>query len=367
MTENKLELHDNKVIELVAKVVLVALITYGSYLILKPFIGIVVWAIIIAITVNPIITIMENRIGWSRTKSSVIFTIAIIALILIPSIGLGAALSDTVQSFITQFKAGTLHLPAPSEKVASWPFVGAKIYPLWHEASLNLNTFILAHKEDLLPYVKSISSIIGSGIIAILSFIASMAIAAVFTSTSEAGAVFSNTLAQRLAGERGVEWVRLSVMTVRSVVQGVIGIALIQATVAYIGFVLFGIPLAVVLAFIIMLIAIAQLPALLVLIFPMIYMFSTASTGEAIGFSIFAIILGLSDNVLKPLLLGRGVDAPMLVILLGAIGGMIMWGILGLFIGSVLLAVTYKLFTAWLIHEAQEMKIPTEELSKLEV
>ncbi len=182
-----------------------------------------------------------------------------------------------------------------------------------------------------------------------------MAIAAFLTSMSEATTAFTNTLARKIAGDRGIEWARLCVMTVRSVVQGVIGIALIQATVAYIGFVLFGIPLAVVFAFLILLIAIAQLPALLVLIFPMIYMFSTASTRKAVGFSVFAIILGLSDNVLKPLL-GRGVDAPMLVILLGAIGGMLVWGILGLFIGSVLLAVAYKLFLAWFHFEAKSVE-----------
>lgn len=97
---------------------------------------------------------------------------------------------------------------------------------------------------------------------------------------------------------------------------------------------------------------------------PVIYMFSTASTPEAIGFLIFSIILGLSDNVLKPLLLGRGVDAPMLVVLLGAIGGMIIWGILGLFIGSVLLAVAYKLFIEWINSEAQELGISAEEIAR---
>ena len=363
--ENKTTSQETQVIELIAKIVLIALITYGAYLILKPFIGVVVWAIIIAITINPVITFMENRLGWSRTKASVIFTLAIITLILIPSIGLGAALSDTIGSLIVQFKAGTLSIPAPSEKVATWPIIGKYIYPIWHEASTNLSALLLSHKEDLLPYVKSISGMIGSGIIAILAFSASMVIAAVFTSMSEAHTVFSNTLAKRLAGERGVEWVHLCVMTVRSVVQGVIGIALIQAFFAYIGLLLFGIPLAVVLAFLVMLVAIAQIPTMVILIFPIIYMFSTASMGTAIGFAIFSIILGLSDNVLKPLLLGRGVDAPMLVILLGAIGGMIMWGILGLFIGSVLLAVTYKLFMAWLMSEAKEMNIPSEEIAKL--
>lgn len=357
MVENKSVLQESYVIELVVKIALISFILYGAFLILKPFIGIVIWATIIAITINPIITMMETKLRWSRTKASVVFSVAVIGLILIPSIGLAAALSDTIGSLIAQFKAGTLHIPAPDIKIATWPIIGKHIYPIWHEASMNLNNFILMHKEEILPYAKSIAGIIGSGIVAVLSFIASMTIAAVFTSMSEANTLFSNTLAKRIAGDRGVEWIRLSVMTVRSVVQGVIGIALIQATIGYIGFVLFGIPLPIVLAFSIMLVAIAQLPTLIVLLIPMIYMFSTASSGAAIGFTVFSMILGLSDNVLKPLLLGRGVDAPMLVILLGAIGGMVIWGILGLFIGSVLLAVAYKLFMGWLMDQNEESEI----------
>jgi predicted PurR-regulated permease PerM len=363
--ESKMLPKESHIFELLAKIALVSLIVYGSYLIIKPFIGIVVWAIIIAITINPVITMMEKRLVCSRTKASVLFTLGVIALILIPSIGLGIAFSDTITSLITQFKAGTLHIPAPNPKVATWPIIGAKIYPVWSEASANLTAFIVHHKAELFPYVKSAAGMLGSGLITVLLFIASMVIAAVFTSMSETNTTFVNTLARKIAGEQGVEWAHLCVMTVRSVVQGVIGIALIQATVAYIGFVLFGIPLAIVFAFLILLIAIAQLPALLVLVFPMIYMFSTASTSEAIGFAIFAIILSLSDNVLKPLLLGRGVDAPMLVILLGAIGGMLVWGILGLFIGSVLLAVAYKLFMAWLKNEAREMGATDEEIAAL--
>jgi predicted PurR-regulated permease PerM len=364
MLQEKQLYDENHIFEMVAKLVLLALIIYGSYLILKPFLGIVVWAIIIAITINPLITMMTNSLGWSRTKASVVFSIGVIALILIPSIGLSIVFSDTISNFITQFKAGTLHIPAPNPKVATWPMIGNKIYPVWLEASTNLNAFIIHHKAELFPYIKSVASALGGGLVTILMFIASMVIAAVFTSTSEANTAFSTTLARKIAGEQGPQWLHLSVMTVRSVVQGVIGIALIQATLAYVGCILFGIPLAVVIAFLILLVAIAQLPALLVLIFPMIYMFSTASTGAAIGFAVFAIILGLSDNVLKPLLLGRGVDAPILVILLGAIG-MLVWGILGLFIGSVLLAVAYKLFLAWLQNEAREMGASEEDLAKL--
>lgn len=363
MREIKTGLEDSHVIELVARIVLIGLLVYGSYLILQPFIGIIIWSIIIAVAINPLITIGEKRLGWSRTKVSVYFTVAVVALILVPAIGLAATLSDTVQSTLVGLKAGTLSVPPPSQKVATWPLVGKYIYPLWHEASLNLNAFVVAHKAEIMPYIKSILAIIGSSLLTVFTFIASIIIAAFLTATSNECTTFTHTLATRIAGSRGIAWANLSTMTIRSVVNGVIGIALIQATIGYIGFVLFGIPLAALLAFLILLIAIAQLPALLVLIFPVIYMFSHAPTPEAIGFLIFSIVLGLSDNVLKPLLLGRGVDAPMLVILLGAIGGMIIWGILGLFIGSVLLAVAYKLFTEWVHSEAQELGINAEKIA----
>lgn len=353
---------EDRIIETVAKIVLVGMLIYSSYLILKPFIGIVVWAIIIAVTMNPLITTGEKYFGWSRTKVSTYFTIIIIALILIPAIGLALSFSDTLQTLIAGYKAGTLTIPPPNPKVETWPIIGKYIYPIWNDASVNLSVFLISHKTEIMPIAKTVLSTIGNGVVTVLMFIASMAIAAVFTSTSHACAAFTQTVASRLAGDRGIEWMNLSTMTIRSVVQGVIGIALIQATAAYVLFVIFGIPMAIVFAFLIMLVAIAQIPTMIILIFPIIYMFSTGSTTEAVAFLIFANLVGLSDNILKPLLLGRGVDAPMLVILLGAIGGMIIWGILGLFIGSVLLTVAYKLFLAWVYAEAKEKGIATEEI-----
>lgn len=367
MFKNTQKLQDNHILETLAKILIVGLILYGSFLIIQPFLGIILWAIIIAVTINPIITLGENTLKISRTKVSIYFTLSIFVLLLLPTIGLGISLASTIQSLLTEFKAGVLHIPLPNAKVASWPFIGERLFSLWSEASSNLNKFAIAHKDDVSLYIKPILSSIGGGIMSVVAFMASMAIAAVFTSMSESSTALMHTIARRLAGKQGIEWVKLSTMTIRSVVQGVIGIALIQSIVGYIGCVLFGIPFPIVWAILIMLIAIAQLPTLIVLIFPIIYMFSTATTMMAIGFTIFSILLGFSDNVLKPLLLGRGVDAPMLVILLGAIGGLMTWGILGLFIGSVLLAVAYKLFMAWLTHEAEEMGMSTEEIAKLEI
>lgn len=265
MNNYETQFNDRHIIELVAKIVLIGLLVYGSYLILKPFIGIIIWSIIIAVAINPLITLGEKRLGWSRTKVSIYFTVAITALILIPAVGLAVSLSDTVQSTLASLKAGTLSIPHPNEKVATWPLIGKYIYPLWQEASVNLNVFLFDHKAQIMPYVKSALVILGSGLVTILTFLASIIIAAFLTSTSHACTAFTQTLATRIAGDRGIEWANLSTMTIRSVVQGVIGIAIIQATIGYIGFVLFGIPLAVVLAFLILLIAIAQLPSMIVL------------------------------------------------------------------------------------------------------
>jgi len=366
MSDNSQVFQDKNIFETAIKLSLLALIGYFTFLILKPFIGIVVWAIIIAVTINPLITLGENRLKMSRTKVSVYFTIMVIVLILLPAIGMAVSLSDILQTLFEQLKAGTIALPEPNKKVAAWPFIGPKIFAAWTEASHNLQGFLLSHKEEAVSIAKTSLSAIGSGIVAVIAFMIAMAIAAVFTSTAHDSNIFVNTLARRLAGKKGVEWAYLSTMTIRSVVHGVIGIALIQATVGYIGFVLFHIPLPILWAFLILLIAIAQLPAIIVLILPLIYVFSTADTTTAIGFTIFSIVLGLSDNVLKPLLLGRGVDAPMLVVLIGAIGGLLIWGLLGLFIGAVLLAVAYKLFMAWLMSEANDMEISSEDICKLE-
>ena len=176
-----------------------------------------------------------------------------------------------------------------------------------------------------------------------------MLIASVFLVSADSASASMQRLARRLSGDEGEALLTMSVNTVRSVAVGVIGIAFIQAMLAGIGMMFAGVPAAGLLALIVLVLGIAQLPPLLVLLPVMIYLFSGDSTTVAIVFAVWGILVSFSDVVLKPLLLGRGVDAPMIVILLGAIGGMITSGIVGLFIGAVILAIGYKLFQAWVL------------------
>jgi predicted PurR-regulated permease PerM len=245
-------------------------------------------------------------------------------------------------------KEGNVTVPPPTENVKEWPVIGEKSYALWDAASHNLRETLEPFKEDIKKMAKSVFSALGSGLGMILMFVGSFIISAAFLIGRDKGVKFFNNFLRRIVGDRGEEWALLTTLTIRSVVTGVIGVAVIQAVFALIGLLLMGVPLAVVWAFIIMFLTIIQVPALIVIGPVIAYVFSQGSGTAEIVFAVYMLIVGASDGVLKPILMGRGVDIPMLIILIGAIGGMILMGMIGLFVGAVIFALAYKLFELWM-------------------
>ena len=351
-------------IEIAVKVLLLGVMIYWAFMILKPFIILVIWAIIIAVALAPFIDKMDKRVPWSRSK--IIWTLVLTAILalVVPTYFLADSMISSSQDVAHQLREGTLVVPAPSDKVAEWPLVGKKAYALWSEASTNLESTLQHYQPQLKEYAGKIASTIGGALGAVLQFVVALIIAAVFLSNSEGSVKVYQAIARRLVGEKGVEWAQLSAMTVRSVVQGILGIALIQSGLALVGLVAIGVPFAPFWAFVVLFLAIIQLPPILILGPIAAYVFSYAETTPAVIFTIYAVVVSMSDAFLKPLLLGRGVDIPMLVILLGAIGGMIMSGIIGLFVGAVVLALSYKLFVTWLEAEVQEELAAVQEETK---
>lgn len=341
-------------IEIAIKLGLLLLVLYISFLIAKPFIGIVVWGIIIAVAISPLINGLEKRLG-NRKKVIIGFTIAVIAALLVPTYMLSDTVIEESKTLAHTMKEGHLMVPPPTEKVKEWPLIGEKVYTFWDDASHNLKATLEPFKDDIKKMAGSIFSALGSGLGTIFMFIGSFIIAAVFLIGRDDAVKFYNNLLRRVVGDKGDEWGVLTTLTIRSVVTGVIGVAVIQAFFALIGLVLMGVPFAVVLALGIMFLTIIQVPALLIIGPVIAYVFSQGSGTAEIIFTIYMLIVGASDGVLKPLLMGRGVDIPMLVILIGAIGGMILMGMIGLFIGAVIFALAYKLFGLW-IAEVEEAK-----------
>jgi predicted PurR-regulated permease PerM len=334
-------------IDIAIKLGLMTIVLYIAYLIAQPFIAIVVWGIIIAVALNPSVSKLENFYD-NRKVIVVSLTIIIISLLVVPTYMLSDKLYETSSEIIVSFKDGNLTIPPPTSEVKEWPIIGERAYSFWESASQNIQHTLAPFNNEIKKLTGTAFGILKSGMATIFMFIGSMIIAAFFLMSSESAVKFYHKLSSRLLGDRGPEWANLSALTIRSVVTGVIGVAVIQATLALLGMAVMKIPFAIVWAILVMFLTIVQIPASLV-IFPVIaYVFSHGTGTPQMVFAIYMVIVSISDGVLKPVLMGRGVDIPMLVILIGAIGGMILMGMIGLFIGAVIFALAYKLFTVWI-------------------
>lgn len=347
-------------IEIAIRLVLLFLVLAWCLQILSPFISIVAWAAIIAVAVfKPFLKLVAKLGG--RKKLAVFLTAVIgLAIIVLPMVSLSTSVVHGATTVGTEIVNGELKLPLPPDYIQNWPLIGEKTYEIWLQASQNLGELLRHYPHQLSvagKYLLNMAAGVGAGV---LAFIVSILIAAAFLFHAETAAASMHKLACRLSPQQGENLLGMAVSTIRSVAVGVIGIAFIQALLGGIGMLLAGVPAAGLLAIIILVLAIAQLPPILVLGPVAIYVFSGDSNVVAVIFLIWSILVSSADMVLKPLLLGRGVEVPMLVILLGAIGGMLTSGIVGLFIGAIVLALGYELLRAWLNYGVLPADVPAE-------
>ncbi|ABF08590.1 putative PurR-regulated permease PerM [Cupriavidus metallidurans] len=337
---------------------LILLLAISCFEIFKPFISLMAWSVILAITLYPLQTYLRGKIfdGEGRTATLIVFLV--ICIILVPSCLLGIALIDSVEHALEIARSGNIRIPPPSESVAAWPFVGKQLYGFWHLASTDFASLA----EKLAPQIKVVAlALLGTarGVgVGLLIFVAALMIAGIFMAYGELGTRSAIQIASRISGpERGPRLTVLCTATVRAVAQGVVGIAFIQMLLIGVAFVMKGVPGAGLLALAVLLLGIMQLPATLITIPVIIFVIATEGvSGMNIVFAVYVFIAGLADNVLKPMLLGRGVDVPMPVVLIGALGGMVSGGVIGLFVGPVVLAVGYQLFWQW-VEDTQQQAI----------
>lgn len=328
---------------------LVTVLVIACYEVFHPFLSLMLWALILAVTLYPLHNMLKARLGNSDSRAATLIVVLTIALLMVPIYLLGTSLTESVHAAIESVKTGAVHIPPPPDAVAQWPLIGKQLHGFWVQVASDL-TGVLQH---LAPQLKGITlnllgKIAGVGV-GMLVFIAALMIAGIIMAYGQTGHHSAQRIASRIFDpERSDKLVSLCTATIRAVAQGVIGIAFIQMLLIGAGFVFKGVPGAGLLAIAILLLGIMQLPATLITIPVIAFVFFTeGATLGTIVFGIYIFVAGLADNVLKPLLLGRGVDVPMPVVLIGALGGMVTGGIIGLFIGPVLLAVGYKLFWQW--------------------
>ena len=340
--------HDSKaVIETSIRIALIAIMVVVTVRIIMPFLMPVAWGIIIAVAVDPFITRIGDKLGRRKKLASILFAVIIIAALIIPSIFLITSSIESVQEVSDGIRSGTLTIPEPPASVAQWPVVGEKFYVLWQQAHTNLGRVLITYGPQLKDMAMTVLGAAGGTIRDVLMFVIAIAIATVLLITADKGTEFTRKIISRFIGPRGPEHQALATATIRGVMLGVIGVAVIQSILSAIGMVLVGVPAAGLWALLVLVLAVIQLPPIIILGPIAIWVFSFADTLPAVLFLVWALVVAGCDGFLKPVLMGRGVDAPMLVILIGALGGMMTAGIIGLFVGAVIVAVSYTIFMAW--------------------
>ena len=328
---------------------LVAVLAIACYQIFRPFLDLILWSLILAVTLYPLQRRLKGMLGNKEGRTATLIVVIAIGILIVPIYLLGTSMAASVENAVTMVKSGSFHIPPPADSVASWPLVGKRLYGFWLQAATDLTSLM----QKFTPQIKDVGLILlgklaGVGM-GLLMFIVALAIAGIFMAYGQSGHRSAVQAASRIfGGGKGPQVAELCTATIRAVAQGVVGIAFIQMLLVGVAFVLKGIPGAGLLALAVLLFGILQLPVTLITLPVIALVFVTEGASlVTIVFAIFVFIAGLVDNVLKPLLLGRGVDVPMPVVLIGALGGMITNGIIGLFIGPVILAVGYQLFWQW--------------------
>ena len=318
------------------------------YLIVRPFLVPLLWGAIIAIGIFPLHQKLVAGLGGQEKAAAIVITLLLFALVIIPAGLFTDTAVEGLQRLTQRLEAGTLTVPSPPETVAAWPVIGKPLSELWQLASVNIAAALERLEPQLKVYApKLLAAAAGIGL-AVLQSILSIFIAGWLLVHAQEGEKIAQGVFTRLAGEQGEEFTALAAATIRSVVQGVLGVAVIQSLLAGVGLLLIDVPAAGLWVVIVLFLAVVQLSPILILGPIAAYVFSTTATTPAVLFLIWSLLVSASDTFLKPLLLGRGAQVPTLVILLGVIGGMLLAGIIGLFVGAVILALGYKIFQALL-------------------
>jgi predicted PurR-regulated permease PerM len=336
-------------IDTILRIVVLFLLIAWCIGIILPFLETVIWGAIIAVALHPFFAMVKRWVGNRNMLAGVMVTLLMLVILLLPTALLVKSLVEGTQSLAIQFKEQTLVIPPPDPSVAGWPLIGKPIAKIWSLASSSLGSAITTYSEPLSKLGMTILGPLGDVGKGLIMFLVSVIIAGAFLVKAEASADFVRKLVHRVAGERSDEMLPVTRGTIRNVAKGILGVAFIQFLTAGAVFVLANVPFAGLWAFAVLVLAILQLPAGIVILPVTIYLFSVNELLPAILWTIPLVVIGLSDNVLKPLLMGgKHSTVPMLVIFLGAIGGFIFSGLIGLFTGAIVLAVGYNLMMQWI-------------------
>jgi predicted PurR-regulated permease PerM len=344
------EVPRNDLTRVVLNVLFIGGLIAASFWILRPFIGPTIWAIMIVVPSWGAMLWIQKHAGGRRWVAVTAMSLLMLLVLIIPlsaAIGTIVANVDEIADWAQWVRE--FHLPPPPSWLPDIPLVGARAAEFWQEVADNGPEVL---REKVAPYGRNLMSWfvgeIGSFGVLFIQFVLTVIAAAILYAYGEGAAHWALRFGERLGGERGEAAMRLAGQAIRGVARGVVVTAVVQTAVGGIGLVIAGVPFAAILTAIMFLLAVAQIGAALVLIIPTIWLYWSGSPGWGTFLLVVTIIAGTLDNFLRPILIRQGAaDLPLLLIFIGVIGGLIAFGLIGIFIGPLVLAVTHTLLNSW--------------------
>ncbi|MEM8791584.1 MAG: AI-2E family transporter [Pseudomonadota bacterium] len=333
-------------VDIYVSLALITLLGYLAIDLILPFVSILLWSVILSVGTYPAYAVLAKWLGGRSSLAAAVIAVLLLSILLLPMILIAQSIVDSVATIAERVANDDLSVPPPNASVAEWPLIGEELHALWSRAYLNLESVLQQFAPQLKSAAGSAISIGTSLLFGLLQFAMAIVFAAALLIYTEPLSEASGIVARRVAKTRGAEFLRMASATIRTVSRGLIGIAIAQGGAASIGFFVAGFPLAGVLSVLVIGAALVQFPAL-VIIPSIIYAWSEMTTGGALIFTAYMLPVLLLDNILKPVLMARGLTTPMIVIFIGVLGGTLSAGLLGLFTGPVILAVVYEMIQIW--------------------
>jgi predicted PurR-regulated permease PerM len=338
-------------------IAVITLIAWLALRLLQPFVGILLWALILSVALHPAFVRLRARLGGRGGAAAVLVGLVGLAILLAPTVAAVDALSGAVSEIAERLHAGDFRLPPPAAAVRDWPGVGDWMFEAWSAAHADLEAAAAALAPRLREIGAQVARAGSALLLGVLQFAISIVLAAVFLANAEPLADLVRRMSNRIGGARAVAFAESAAATVRNVSRGVIGVALLQGALAALGFYAVGLPAAGLMSLLTVAASIVQIPALVILP-AILWAWQAEPAATATLFTAWMVPVMLVDNVLKPIVMKQGLDTPMILILLGVIGGTMTAGLIGLFIGPVVLAVFYDMIRLWLEPHGNEPENP---------
>ncbi|PSF35009.1 AI-2E family transporter [Aphanothece hegewaldii CCALA 016] len=351
---------DSKIIDLIVRLFLLGLLFFSGFSLLSPFLTVILWGAILSIACYPLFRLLKTVLKGRAKLTTVLLTLSGIAIIIGPVSAIGIVLGGNLRTLADYLATGAAAVPPPPTNLTDWPFIGERLSAIWTLASANIGEFLTRFEPQLKALGKFSFSLATDIGLLLFKFIVSIIIAGVFTLHAEGLIHGLNQLCEKIAPGRGPALAKLSASTVRNVSRGIIGIAILQSLLIGIGLIVAHIPAAGLLTLLCLLLTIIQIGPGLIVIGTLIFAWSTMNSSAALLLTLWLIPATLIDNFLKPILMARGLPVPMVVIIAGVFGGVIVYGIIGLFVGPVLLSLCYELVKAWINEDLVAKALPDD-------